>query len=169
MKKLLSFLMAAALLLSLAACQSEPAKVTGSFTFPSFPTAAPTDASRETEEPTEPTQEETTEPTQEETTEPTQAETQAPTQPQTGGISPEFKATMDGYEAFFDEYVEFMRTYQTTDNPLLLAVSYGEMMVKYTQTMSQLQALENQEMTTEEAIYYSQVMARINQKLLQVA
>ncbi len=86
------------------------------------------------------------------------------------GIRPEFKEVMDGYEAFFDEYVEFMKKYMNADATTMLGLmsDYAEYMTQYTETMSKLSELEDGEMTTEEALYFMEVYSRITAKLLEV-
>lgn len=100
---------------------------------------------------------------------PTDATEEAPTETVTetpSGIRPEFKETMDSYEKFFDEYVAFMKAYKESDNPLSMINEYTSMMQTYTETMTQLQNLDQSELSTEETLYYTEVMMRINQKLL---
>ena len=84
------------------------------------------------------------------------------------GISPEFKEAMDSYEAFFDEYVEFMKTYADSDNPTALLMEYAEYMEKYADAMEKLDKLEEEDLTPAEEAYYIAAMARIQQKLLEV-
>ena len=83
-------------------------------------------------------------------------------------ISPEFKETMDSYEAFFDEYVEFMNTYDenTTDPELLM--QYSELLSKEADMLQKLEAMDESDMTTAEAAYYAEVTARIEAKLATV-
>ena len=82
------------------------------------------------------------------------------------GISPEFKAAMDSYEAFFDEYIAFMERYANSDGDLSLLTDYMEYMSQYTETMEKLNSIEENELTSAELLYYSEVMSRISQKLL---
>ena len=84
------------------------------------------------------------------------------------GISSEFKDALDSYEAFIDEYIEFMKEYAESDNPLSMLEEYSEMLIQYTETMQALDDLGNEEMSEAEAIYYVEVMTRINQKLLEL-
>ena len=87
---------------------------------------------------------------------------------QTDGLDPEFKATMDSYEAFFDEYVAFMIAYKESDDIVSMASKYTAMMTEYLQTMTALQEMDQKTLSDEEALYYAEVMLRINQKLLEV-
>lgn len=87
-----------------------------------------------------------------------------------GGIRPEFKEAMDSYEAFFDEYIEFMTEYANADATDLLEMlaDYTEYMKQYVETMKEFEDLGNQDLSTEEALYYAEVSSRISRKLLEV-
>ena len=67
-----------------------------------------------------------------------------------------------------EEYIEFMKEYAASDNPLSMLEEYSEMLIQYTETMQALDDLGNEEMSEAEAIYYVEVMTRINQKLLEL-
>lgn len=79
------------------------------------------------------------------------------------------KEEKDSYEAFFDEYVEFMRKYKESDNSILMLADYTSFLTKYTQAMSDLEKMKTNDLSVEEFAYYTEVMLRINQKLLTVA
>lgn len=85
------------------------------------------------------------------------------------GIDPNFKAAMDSYEKFFDEYVIFMKAYKESDDASSMANEYTAMMMQYLETMTALEEIDEDALSDEEALYYAEVMLRINQKLLQVA
>lgn len=87
----------------------------------------------------------------------------------TEGINPEFKAAMDSYEKFFDEYIIFMKAYQESDNPAGMVKEYTAMMTQYLETMTALLEIDEETLSHEEALYYAEVMLRINQKLLEAA
>lgn len=84
------------------------------------------------------------------------------------GIRPEFKEAMDSYEAFFDEYVAFMETYMDSNDPISMMGDYTEMMLQYVETMGELEDIDEEELSEAEALYYAEVMLRINQKLLEI-
>ncbi|MBE6985600.1 MAG: hypothetical protein E7434_08360 [Ruminococcaceae bacterium] len=84
-----------------------------------------------------------------------------------GELRPEFKESMDSYEAFFDEYREFMEKYIASNGTdLTLALDYAEYVSKYAQMMDAFEAWENEEMNAAEAAYYLEVQARITEKLI---
>lgn len=86
------------------------------------------------------------------------------------GMHPEFKEAMDTYEAFFDEYIAFMKKYAESDGTdLTLLSDYADYMSKYAETMEAFEEWENKELNTAETAYYIEVQTRISQKLLQVA
>ncbi len=98
-------------------------------------------------------------------------ETEAPTTEDNliDGMHPEFKEAMDSYEDFFDEYCEFMKKYSESDNALGMLADYTAFMAEYAKAMGELEDLENEEMNEAETAYYTEVMARINAKLLNIA
>lgn len=85
------------------------------------------------------------------------------------GIRPEFKEILDGYEAFMNEYCEFMKKYTTSDDVLSMAMDYAQMMQKEIEWIDKIEDLEDTEMNEAEAKYYTEVILRVEQKLLEVA
>ena len=83
---------------------------------------------------------------------------------QTNGIRPEFQETMDSYEAFFDEYVSFMKEYENAsqDDILGMMYKYTDYLKQYTETMSKMEALDDGDLSTEEVLYYAEVTNRIS-------
>lgn len=90
-------------------------------------------------------------------------------QDSTSGIRPEFKDMMDSYEAFFDEYCEFMKKYNESDDVTSMLADYTDYMTKYVEFMGKLDEVDEDELSTEEALYYAEVSARISKKILEVA
>lgn len=90
---------------------------------------------------------------------------------QTEGIRPEFQEAMDSYEAFFDEYVSFMKEYENAsqDDVLGMMDEYTDYLKQYAETMSKMEALDDGDLSTEEALYYAEVTSRISKKLIEVA
>lgn len=97
-----------------------------------------------------------------------QEETEQETNDSSEGIRPEFKEAMDSYEKFFDEYVEFMKEYMDSDDVASMMGDYADYLDKYTDTMEKMDALGEEEMSKEEAVYYAEVTARITKKLADV-
>ena len=82
-------------------------------------------------------------------------------------IRPEFKEAMDNYEAFFDEYCEFMKKYNESDDTTSLLADYASYMVKYTDTMQKMNNISEDELTDAEVAYYAEASARISAKLIE--
>ena len=84
-------------------------------------------------------------------------------------IGAEFKAAMDSYEAFFDEYVAIMKKYK--DNPMDISIlaDYADYMGQYADMMQKFEKWENEDLNEAELAYYIDVQARITKKLLEVA
>ena len=99
--------------------------------------------------------------------EPTSSESVSGTE---DGIRPEFKAAMDSYEEFFDEYIEFIKEYESAEPTEMLEMltDYTEYMTDFAEAMEALEEMEDDEMSTEEALYYAEVSSRITQKLLTI-
>lgn len=107
------------------------------------------------------------------------APTEAPTQPpaQTGSdtasagdtVNPEFKEMLDSYESFIDEYIAFMKNYNSSDNQLAMLNDYLKFMEKYMDIMSKLDAINRDDLSGADLAYYIEVTARIAQKLLSLA
>lgn len=84
-------------------------------------------------------------------------------------IDAEFKAAMDSYEAFFDEYVAFMKKYsQSNGTDMSLLNDYTAYMSKYADTMTKFEALKEADLSVAETSYYIEVQSRITKKLLEV-
>lgn len=88
-----------------------------------------------------------------------------------GDVNPDFKNAMDSYEAFFDEYVEFMKKYMNADSDELLSMTsdYMNYLQQYAETMEAMSEIDEDELSTADALYYAEVNARITAKLLEVA
>ena len=162
MKRILSLTLAVILLLSMAAC----APATPDGTEPET-TATPTIATKPTQKPTEPTPE---------PTEPTPEPTQAPTEPEketesdlVDGMRPEFKEAMDSYEAFYDEYCEFMKAYSENPYDLTLLGQYAEIVEKATEAEEAFEEWDSDDLNSTELQYYMEVTARIAQKLAEIS
>lgn len=159
MKKLLSLLLVTAMLLSLAACDIGAPDTNK----PQNPTTAPTDA------PTLPSDEETTpEPTvaEETTPEPTADEAN---KTDDNTIGKEFKAAMDSYEKFIDEYVTILKKYQKDPTDLSILTDYAKYMGEYADMMQKFEKWENEDLNAAETAYYLEVQTRVTKKLLEVA
>lgn len=75
---------------------------------------------------------------------------------------------MDSYEAFFDEYVEFMKKYAESDDTIGMMSGYADYMAKYADAMEKINGINEEDLSTEEHAYYMDVMAHIEKKLLEI-
>lgn len=87
----------------------------------------------------------------------------------TDEIRAEFKAAMDSYEAFFDEYVAIMKKYKENPTDMSILADYATYMGQYADMMQKFEAWENEDLNKAELAYYIDVQARITKKLLEVA
>ena len=84
-------------------------------------------------------------------------------------LSKDFKAAMDSYEKFMNEYVAFMEKYKANSSDLSLLTDYADYMSKYAGFVEDFEKWEDEEMNTAETAYYIDVQARVSKKLLEVA
>ena len=80
-------------------------------------------------------------------------------------IRPDVKEAIDSYEAFMDEYLDFMKKYQTANTTELL-MDYMDWMGKYADMTEKMEKMEG-DLTEAEAMYYAEVTARVSAKMLQ--
>ena len=84
-------------------------------------------------------------------------------------LSPEFKKTMDDYEAWFDHYCEVMKKYQENPSDLELMSEVTDLLSEETTMLEQMEKMDQSDMNTAELAYYLEVTARIEKNLLEVA
>ena len=158
MKKVLSMLLALVICLSLCACGSGN-------------TSKDHNASNPNYKDTYVSEQDTTTTATTPSTEPS-TEVTAPTSSEgtdTAEINPDFKAAMESYEKFFDEYVAIMKKYKEDPTDLSILSDYATYMGQYADMMQKFEKWENEDLNTTEAAYYIDVQARITKKLLEVA
>ena len=82
------------------------------------------------------------------------------------GIDPDLKEFLDSYEAFVDEYVEFMKKYkEDPTNIVSMMDQYTDLLNKEEEFNKMAEKYDADEMTDEEAKYYLEVMTRCTQKM----
>ena len=104
-----------------------------------------------------------------ESTESAAATTESTTGATTDDVDPDFKAAMDSYETFFEEYVEIMKKYKANPTDLSILSDYATYMGQYAEMIQKFETWESKDLNTAEAAYYIEVQVRITQKLLEVA
>lgn len=166
MKKLIALLLAALMVLSFAACAGTKDSPTPNCDYDETTKAPVDDDEDSTDAATEPpTQESEDMPTQE----PTDAPTEEPTPEQAGsGLRPEFKDAMEHYEAFYDEYCDFMAQYMANPYDPTLLAEYADMLAELAEMDSAFEAWGDSDLNDEELAYYLEVQTRVLQKLSSV-
>ena len=86
-----------------------------------------------------------------------------------GLLSPEFKKTMDDYEAWFDHYCDVMKRYEDNPSDLELMSEMTDLLTEETKMLEEMENMDESEMNNAELAYYLEVTARIEKKLLEVA
>ena len=85
-----------------------------------------------------------------------------------GAVDADFKKMMDSYEDFFDEYIEFMKKYENSDDVAGMLNDYADYMTKYADYMQKLNDVDTDNLSTADAAYYTKVQARIVKKLAEI-
>lgn len=81
------------------------------------------------------------------------------------GVDPDFKKLMDGYEEFFDEYVDILKKYKENPSDLSILAEYTEIMEEYTDTMEELDDIDQDDLSEADLAYYLEVYSRIMKKI----
>lgn len=84
-------------------------------------------------------------------------------------IRPEVKEAIDSYEAFIDEYCDFMKKMSQTDNVITMMTEYLEYMQKLSDMGEKFDKIQEGDLTNAEIIYYTEVMLRCTQKIASAA
>lgn len=84
------------------------------------------------------------------------------------GLGADFKQSMDDYEAFFDEYVAFMKKYKENPSDMTMLAELGGMLEKESKMMKDFDSINQDELSSEELSYYLEVQSRILKKLSEV-
>ena len=85
------------------------------------------------------------------------------------GVSPDLKAFLDSYEAFVDEYVDFMNGYyKNPGNVISMLDDYTKIMDKYADFMEKLDKYDSSTMNAADCAYYLKVIARVEKKMLSI-
>jgi len=82
------------------------------------------------------------------------------------GMRPEFKEAMDSYEAFYDEYYDFIEKYTADPTDMSLLSEYSDMMTKALDMDEKFAKWDEEEMNNEELKYYIEVSSRVAQKAI---
>lgn len=81
----------------------------------------------------------------------------------------EFRAWVDSYEEFMNEYVDFMKKYSESDgSDLSLLSDYASFMSKYSKFAEESGSINEDELSAEDYAYYLAAYARIMEKLSEI-
>ena len=86
----------------------------------------------------------------------------------TTGLRSDFKQAMDSYEAFMNEYINFMKKYKANPSDMTILKDYSNYMSKYADWVNKFDKWESEDLNTEELKYYIDVQTRINKKLTEI-
>lgn len=126
-------------------------------------------AREETPQPTEtpaPEPTETPSAVPEETAAPEPSETpETEKAPAASGVRPEFRRTMEDYEAFYDQYIAFMEKYSKSDDPASMMMDYLSLMNKLAEWTKKMDEIDESELSSEELLLLNEVNMRVATKL----
>jgi hypothetical protein len=76
---------------------------------------------------------------------------------------------LDDYEAFVKKYVAFMKKYKESDDVLSMLSDYSQMVADLADWSEKIEAVNEDELSSEDAAYYAEVAARCSKLLLEAA
>ena len=162
-KKLLLIILAGLVILALLGCGGDKGSGSGSETSTEPETEAVTEDETEAESEAEPGEEaQSGEDAQ-------SAEESSEESDDSGLLSPEFKKTMDDYEAWFDHYCDVMEKYEQDPSDMELLSEMTDLISEEEKMLKQMEDMDESEMNDAELAYYIEVTARIEKKLMEVA
>lgn len=89
--------------------------------------------------------------------------------PDASSGSSDFRAMVDEYEAYMNDYCDFMQTYNSeSGNVVSMAIDYAKMMAQYSEWASKIDAIDESTLSAEDDQYFIDAQTRINQRLLEV-
>lgn len=84
-------------------------------------------------------------------------------------VTPEFKETMDSYEAFCDDYVKFMQDYSSGEmNVMDMLDDYTKMLSDMVEWTTKIEEMDTENLSPADSAYYTLVTLRVSKKLLDV-
>lgn len=85
-------------------------------------------------------------------------------------VTPEFKETMDAYEAFYDEYIAFMKKYTSGEGDMMsMLTDYTTMLGRLSDWSQKIDAIDEETLSPADDAYFLLVTLRVEQKLLGTA
>ena len=119
------------------------------------------------EEPEETTKQKATKKsTQTTTTEAVKKETEA--EDTNSESDTDFREMIDSYEAFMNEYVDFMKEYKNSDDTMGMLTEYTEIMAKYSDWVKKIGEVDQSSLSADDLAYFLEVTGRVTEKLASV-
>ena len=88
-------------------------------------------------------------------------------EPSTGSsISPDLIEFLDSYEAFIDEYCDFMKQYMANPTDFNLLMQYSAILSEYSKFTQAVDNYDTSTMNEAESLYFAEVTLRCSQKML---
>ncbi len=95
--------------------------------------------------------------------------TQTTTTVAANDLDKDFKAAMDAYEAFVDEYVDIFKKYKANPTDMSILAEYTDYVTRYEEVCETFEAWEDEDLSADELAYYVDVQARVSKKLIELA
>ncbi len=163
MKKIVVFILISALLLSLAACGNDTPSASDDSPAPE---SSVDNTTEEKQAPSGSIDQSSDKDTSAEPPSSTEKKDDPTDDNLADGIRPEFKDAMDSYEAFYDEYCNFMKKYLENPADVELLAEYADMLERLADMDAKFEAWTNEDLTNEETKYYLEVADRVAKKLI---
>ena len=101
----------------------------------------------------------------EETDEETDEDVEDTEDDESDGVTPELKEYLDSYEAFMDEYIDFLVKYKENPSDINMITEYAELQIKYAEFAKAIEEYDEEEMSDADLAYYIEVTTRVSAKL----
>lgn len=85
------------------------------------------------------------------------------------GLRPEFKAAMDKYEKWFDDYIAVTEKYKKNPNDAQALQEYTKLTADEVRMLDELKNLDSSDWNAEEQAYYIELQGRISSKLVKAS
>ena len=86
-----------------------------------------------------------------------------------GSVSASVKEALDSYEAFVDEYIAFMQNFENSSDTTGMLTDYMDYITRLTDLSEKMDSMKEDDMSDADMAYYTEVMLRCSQKMLQAA
>lgn len=93
-----------------------------------------------------------------------------PQEKQVEVVKSDFEMLLDDFEKYLDEYCTFIEEYSKAEpsEQMTMASEYMRIATEYMEIAEKVQAIDTDELSTDEAAYYLEVMGRCGARMVQV-